>query len=55
MGFPSGTDHIESKVHFFLRGGQHSCHHIVRRVSMSCTHFRKTLHFAYAQKKKSKA
>ena len=51
---PSGPSHIESKVQFCLCGGQRSCHHIVRRVSMSCTDFIKTLHFAYAQKKKSK-
>jgi hypothetical protein len=54
MGIPSGPDHTESKVHFCQRGGQHSCHHIVRRVSMSCTDFIKTLRFAYAQKRNQK-
>ena len=43
MGIPSGHDHIESKVHFCLRGGQHSCRHIVRRFSMSCTDFIKNI------------
>lgn len=51
---PSGPDHIESKVQFCLCGGQRSCHHIVRRVSISCTDFIKTLHFAYAQKRNQK-